>query len=131
MVTLIGIEEHWTLESIDQTLRNQPPVLRDGSLVLNEHGDAAALVRRHPDRFRAMATLPLADPAAAAIELERAAALGLTGAMVYGRTGDVLLDDPRFDDLWTVAASLRQPIFIHPQIEPSRYSCRNVPSHTG
>lgn len=80
---------------------------------------AAAIVKAHPDRFRAMAALPLADPASAAEELERASALGLTGAMVYGRTGDVLLDDPRFDDLWAVAARLRQPIFIHPQIPPA------------
>jgi predicted TIM-barrel fold metal-dependent hydrolase len=55
----------------------------------------------------------------AAGELERASALGLTGAMVHGRTGDILLDDPRFDDLWAVAARLRQPIFIHPQIPPA------------
>lgn len=77
---------------------------------------AAAAVAAHPDRFRAMATLPLADPAAAARELERASALGLVGAMVYGRDGDVALDDRRFDDLWAAAVALRQPIFIHPQV---------------
>ena len=169
MVTLIGIEEHWTLESIDRALRGQPSALLDDSLVLNDHGDAAArladvgplrtammdeqgvdiqvlslappgtqglpaadatslardandtvaaLARGGAGRFRAMATLPMSDPAAAAVELERAVGLGLTGAMVYGRSGEVLLDDPRFDDLWTVAESLRQPIFIHPQIPP-------------
>ena len=79
---------------------------------------AAELIAAHPDRFRAMATLPLGQPAAAAAELERAAGLGLTGVMVYGRTGDVPLDDPRLDDLWQVAEALRQPIFIHPQIPP-------------
>jgi predicted TIM-barrel fold metal-dependent hydrolase len=66
-----------------------------------------------------MATLPLADPAAAAIELERAAGLGLVGAMVYGRTGEVPLDAAGLDDLWTVAESLGHPIFIHPQIPPT------------
>lgn len=79
---------------------------------------AAARVAERPDRFAAMATLPLADPAAAAQELERAAKSGFVGAMVYGRTGDVPLDDPRFDDLWGVAAAHRLPIFIHPQIPP-------------
>lgn len=79
---------------------------------------AAALIGAQPERFRAMATLPLGDPTAAATELDRAVGLGLTGAMVYGRTGDVTLDDPRFDDLWAVAARLGQPIFIHPQIPP-------------
>ena len=168
-MTLIGIEEHWTFDPIDQALRALPPTLRDDSLALNDHGDvparladlgearietmsqqavdlqvlslappgaqgpaagvapslcrdandaAAAAVRAEPGRFRAMATLPLAEPSAAAAELERAVGLGLTGVMVYGRVGDVMLDDPRFDDLWSVAERLRQPVFIHPQIPP-------------
>jgi predicted TIM-barrel fold metal-dependent hydrolase len=91
----------------------------DATALSRDANDAViALVSENPIRFRAMATLPLADPAAAAVELNRVAGLGLTGAMVYGRTGDVTLDDPRFEDLWTVAAELGQPIFIHPQIPP-------------
>ncbi|MCG8914499.1 amidohydrolase family protein [Actinokineospora sp. PR83] len=168
-MTLIGIEEHWTLDRVDNSLRALPTGLVDDSLVLNQHGDAGArlrdlgalrtdtmdrqgvdmhvlslappgaqvpsprtavslcrdandtisdAVRSNPRRFRGMATLPLADPAAAAAELERATALGLTGVMVYGRVGEVPLDDPRFGDLWAVAEQLRQPVFIHPQIPP-------------
>jgi uncharacterized protein len=81
---------------------------------------AAEAVGRYPARLRAFATLPMADPEAAAAELERAAGLGFVGAMVYGRTAETPLDDPRYDDLFATAAALRQPIFIHPQI----------PSHT-
>ena len=77
---------------------------------------AAAAVRRHPSRFRALSTLPLAEPKAVAGELERTAGLGFVGAMVYGRTGEVPLDDPRYEDLFATAAALGQPIFIHPQI---------------
>jgi hypothetical protein len=77
---------------------------------------AAEAVRRHPTRFKAMATLPMAQPSAVAGELERAAGLGLVGAMVYGRTGETALDDPRYEDLFATAAALGQPIFIHPQI---------------
>ncbi len=80
---------------------------------------AAEAVRTHPARLRAMSTLPMAEPRAVAAELERAAALGFVGAMVYGRTGDTPLDDPRYDDLFAAAAALGQPIFIHPQI-PTR-----------
>jgi uncharacterized protein len=80
---------------------------------------AAEAVSRHPARLRAFSTLPMADPKAAVAELERAAGLGFVGAMVYGRTGETPLDDPRYDDLFAAAAALRQPIFIHPQI-PSR-----------
>jgi predicted TIM-barrel fold metal-dependent hydrolase len=77
---------------------------------------ALEATRRHPDRFRALSTLPMAAPHAVAGELERAAGLGCVGAMVYGRTGEMPLDDPAYDDLWTAAAALGQPIFIHPQI---------------
>lgn len=98
----------------------------DAAVLAGEANDAAAaLAGAHPGRFRAMATLPLADPASAAAELERASALGLTGTMVYGRTGDVLLDNPRFDDLWAVAARLRQPVFIHPQIPSASVRAAN------
>ncbi|MDX1875191.1 amidohydrolase family protein [Mycolicibacterium sp. 120266] len=79
---------------------------------------AAEAVSRHPTRLRAMATLPMSDAAACGAELDRATGLGLVGAMVYGRTGDVMLDDPRYDDLFETAAALGQPIFIHPQIPP-------------
>ncbi|HEU4581815.1 MAG TPA: amidohydrolase family protein [Polyangiaceae bacterium] len=92
----------------------------DAATLSRELNDlAAAAVKRHPTRLRALATLPMADPRAVAAELERAAGLGAVGAMVYGRTGDIPLDDPRYDDLFAAAAALRQPIFIHPQI-PTR-----------
>lgn len=80
---------------------------------------AVEAVHRNPSRLRAMSTLPMADPSAVAGELERAAGLGFVGAMVYGRTGETPLDDPCYDDLFATAATLGQPIFIHPQI-PSR-----------
>jgi predicted TIM-barrel fold metal-dependent hydrolase len=79
---------------------------------------AAEAVKEHPTRLRAFATLPMAEPGAVAGELERTAALGFVGAMVYGRTGATPLDDPRYDDLFATAAALGQPIFIHPQIPP-------------
>ncbi|WP_121370113.1 amidohydrolase family protein [Frondihabitans australicus] len=80
---------------------------------------AFAAVARHPDRFRAFATLPLSEPGAAASELERARGLGAVGVMVYGRTGDRPLDDPAYYDVLGAAAALGTPVFIHPQI-PSR-----------
>jgi len=80
---------------------------------------AAEAVWRHPTRLLALATLPMADPQAVSGEFERASAAGFVGAMVYGRTGDVPLDDPRYDDLLATAARLGRPLFIHPQI-PTR-----------
>jgi predicted TIM-barrel fold metal-dependent hydrolase len=77
---------------------------------------AAAAVARHPHRFRALSTLPLSAPDAAATELQRAADLGLVGTMVYSHAGQRLIDDPVYDELWATAAQLRQPVFLHPQI---------------
>lgn len=97
-----------------------PLAAADALSLSRETNDFAAdAVRRHPSRLRALCTLPMAAPGAAADELERAAALGFVGAMVYGRTGETALDDPRYDDVFATAARLGQPIFIHPQI-PSR-----------
>ncbi|GAA3598216.1 amidohydrolase family protein [Kineosporia mesophila] len=86
------------------------------SLARRANDLAAEAVGRHPSRLRAFSTLPMADPQAAVAELERAAGLGFVGTMVYGRTGETPLDDPRYDDLFAAAAALHQPVFIHPQI---------------
>ena len=45
-----------------------------------------------------------------------AAGLGHVGTMVYGRCGDVTLDDPVYDGFFAAAARLRQPVFLHPQL---------------
>ncbi|CAN5335425.1 amidohydrolase family protein [soil metagenome] len=80
---------------------------------------AAEAVVDQPTRFRALSTLPMSSPKDVASELERAAALGHVGTMIYGRAGELALDDPRYDEFFAAAAELRQPVFIHPQI-PSR-----------
>ncbi|WP_329466158.1 amidohydrolase family protein [Streptomyces sp. NBC_01431] len=77
---------------------------------------ATEAVRTHPARFRSLSTLPLSSPPHVAAELERAAAQGHVGTMVYGRSGDRFLDDPVYDEFFAAAAELRQPVFIHPQI---------------
>jgi hypothetical protein len=77
---------------------------------------AAATVSGNPSRFRSLSTLPMSSPADVAGELARAADLGHVGTMVYGRSGEVFLDDPRYDDFFAAAARLGQPVFIHPQL---------------
>jgi predicted TIM-barrel fold metal-dependent hydrolase len=75
---------------------------------------------RHPTRLRAMTTLPMSDPDAAVTELERTAnAPAHVGIMSYGRSGGRSLDEPAYDELLATAASLRRPVFIHPQIPPN------------
>lgn len=75
----------------------------------------AGIVRERPDRFTALATLPLCDPGASAEELERAMVeLGLPGAMVFGNVNGVALADDRFLPLWERADDLGAVIHIHP-----------------
>jgi uncharacterized protein len=81
----------------------------------------AELVASHPDRFQGFATLAMPAPAAAAEELERAVTkLGFQGALLFGRTGDRNLDHADNWPVFEAAASLRAPLYIHPQIPQPR-----------
>ena len=81
----------------------------------------AELVRARPDRFQGFATLATPAPAAAAAELERAVTkLGLNGALLFGRTGERNFDHPDNWPIFEAAASLRAPLYIHPQAPQPR-----------
>jgi uncharacterized protein len=77
----------------------------------------AAAIRTHPDRFAGFATLPTADPRAAADELERATGeLGFLGALVHSTLGSngAFLDDARFGPLLDRFERLDVPLYLHP-----------------
>jgi len=85
----------------------------------------AAAVRAHPDRLAGFATLPTADPAAAADELERAVReLGLLGALVNSTLGSngAFLDDARFGPLLDRFERLDVPLYLHPAPPPAALS---------
>ena len=85
----------------------------------------AAIVASRPKRFQGLATLPISVPQEAVRELERGVLkLGMKGAMLYGRIRDKNLDHPEFRPVFEAAASLRIPLFIHPQIP--QQSVRNA-----
>ena len=85
-------------------------------LARNLNDLTAATIKRWPDYFQGFAALPTPDPVAAARELERAVGLpGLKGAFLYGRTRDRHIDHPDFLPIFEAAASLRVPVYLHPQ----------------
>ena len=79
----------------------------------------AAALQRYPDRFQAMATLPVARPDEAARELERCVVeLGFSGAMLCGRVGERNLDHPAFTPIFQLAEQRRVPLLLHPRVAP-------------
>ncbi len=85
------------------------------SLARSSNDQVAAAVKRHPERFAALAAIAPQDPAAAAKELERAVkTLGLKGAVINSHTNAEFLDDPKYWEIFAAAESLNVPIYIHP-----------------
>jgi predicted TIM-barrel fold metal-dependent hydrolase len=82
----------------------------------------AEAVRARPGRFAGFATLPTAEPRAAADELERATGeLGLVGALVHSTLGsnDAFLDEPGFEPLLERFEQLDAPLYLHPGPPPT------------
>jgi gamma-resorcylate decarboxylase len=88
----------------------------------------AAAVAKHPDRFAALAALPMQDPKAAAAELARCVReLSFKGALVNGFSqvgGEdtaVYYDVPQYRPFWAEVERLGVPFYLHPRDQlPSR-----------
>ena len=76
-------------------------------------------MNEHPDRFLGFATLPMADPSAAAEELERCVKeLGFSGALLAGRYKGRFLNEKEFLPIFAKAAELNVPLYLHPAFIP-------------
>ena len=72
-------------------------------------------IDEHPDRFAGFATLPMADPEAAAEELERCVKeLGFCGALLAGRYKGRFYNEAEFFPIFEKAAELDVPLYFHP-----------------
>jgi len=92
----------------------QPPALA-GVFARIQNEQLAKLVKARPDRFLAMATLPMQAPRQAAEELRHAmSVLGLRGAQIGSNVAGKNLDDPELEPVWAGAAALDAFILIHP-----------------
>ncbi|MES2058820.1 MAG: amidohydrolase family protein [Pseudomonadota bacterium] len=80
----------------------------------------AEAIVRWPHRLQALATLPVAMPDEAALELERCVrTLGFKGAMLSGRVGDRNLDHADFFPIFSNAEALKVPVLLHPRTPAS------------
>jgi aminocarboxymuconate-semialdehyde decarboxylase len=83
-----------------------------------QNDEIAAVAKRRPDRFMALATLPMQDPQRAADELKRAmGVLGLRGAQIGSNVNGRNLDDPSLEPVWAMANELEAFILVHPHGE--------------
>lgn len=77
----------------------------------------ARMVARRPDRLRGMATLPMQDPDAAIVELERVASEhGFRSIELGCRVRGDLVSEPRFRPVLRRAQELGMFIFAHPYV---------------
>jgi aminocarboxymuconate-semialdehyde decarboxylase len=75
----------------------------------------ASITGRHPDRFHALAAVPLQDPDVAVAELRRCMSLpGFLGAEIATQIAGVDLGDQRLDRFFAVAHELGALILVHP-----------------
>jgi len=92
----------------------QPPALA-AVFARIQNEQLAKLVKQRPDRFLAIATLPMQAPKQAADELRHAVnVLGLRGAHIGSNIAGKNLDDPELEAVWATAAELDAFILLHP-----------------
>jgi aminocarboxymuconate-semialdehyde decarboxylase len=73
------------------------------------------VVASHPDRFLALATVPLQKPPAAAAELKRAVTQpGVVGVEIATTVDGRELDDPDLSVFWDAASELGCLVLVHP-----------------
>lgn len=91
------------------------PPKRSVELAQMVNDSFAKIMDEHQDHFTALATLPLNDPQASVVELERAFNdLGFKGVMVYSNINGTALSDQSFWPLYEKANELNAVFYIHP-----------------
>ncbi len=77
----------------------------------------AGIVGDHPDRFRALAALPLKNVDDSITELERCIdELGFPGAMLLTNIDGEMLDSERLEPFWEAASGMHALIYVHPTL---------------
>ena len=82
------------------------------SRFLNDH--ISDLVVRYPKNYIGLATIPMQDPDAAILELERAKAIGLVGIQIGSNINDENLNEEKFFPIFEACARLGMAVMIHP-----------------
>lgn len=94
----------------------EPQASIDMARLTNDY--LAEAVQQYPDRFRALASIPLtAGMDAASAEFERCVdQLEMVGVLLGANIDGIPIDDPRFDDFYAEANRRGTTFLIHPMI---------------
>ena len=99
--------------SMDLTIWKVP----DGNLlsaIFRAYNDwLADFCAPYPDRLKGVAMINVDDVGDALGELERAASIGLVGAMIPLRPMQLRYNNPSYDSLWAAAQDLAMPLSLH------------------
>ena len=101
--------------------------LRD--LVQSGNDSFAEVSRKHPDRFAALAALPLTSIEDSLKELKRAVVeLGMKGVILGTNVRGEALDDEKYFPLFEELNRLKCPVLLHPidPMGPGRYGAYNL-----
>jgi aminocarboxymuconate-semialdehyde decarboxylase len=106
-VEAVSVNDFWWWEIKDQGLARA---------ICNKHNETlAAWCKQYPDRFVAMASVPLQFPDIAVQMLEDATKrLGARAVAVGGHVNGESLSMPKFDVFWAKVQELGQLAFMHP-----------------
>ena len=81
--------------------------------------DTAKLCKAHPDRFIGLATLPLKDPEASLVELDRCLSeLDMRGVAIGSNIDGMQMNDPRMEPVWARINRDKLAVFEHPMFPP-------------
>lgn len=108
-----GIDMHVLTLTTPSVERETPETGKKLAMLAND--GYRDIIEKHPERFTALAALPLQDPIAAAEELERSVTeLGLRGGTLMSNINGTPLDSGGLDPVFEMAVKLDVPLYIHP-----------------
>ena len=106
-IQALSVNGFWWYEASDPGLAR--------AICTTQNEGLAAWVGEHPDRFVAMASVPLQFPDLAAEILEDAVTrLGARGVTLGGHANGEDVSLPKFDPFWAKAADMGELVFMHP-----------------
>lgn len=108
-----GIDIHVLTLTTPSVERETPETGKKLAMLAND--GYRDIIEKHPERFTALAALPLQDPIAAAEELKRSVTeLGLRGGTLMSNINGKPLDSCGLSPVFDMAVQLDVPLYIHP-----------------